>query len=351
MIESNLSLVQYAKNIVKQAGELESQQQQIDYSNSNAAAANIKNISKKFSKIKDLINLAKNYLEAIAGYNEINDDSLKYEFQKLIQDTYSELSAAIQKQEASSYLGDAILEFKVGVGGEESAIFNMDLWNMYKRYAFFKGWSWEEIEFQPTDQKGLKEGRVKILGDDAYAILRFEAGIHRVQRVPKTESMGRVHTSAAAICVFPFEEEIEVTIKDTELEIITKKSSGPGGQSVNTTDSAVEIKHLPTGIVVKQQDERSQYKNKEKAKKILKERLIILYQKEQFEKKTLLGRQQFASGDRADKIRTYNFPQQRITDHLRNVTTYQLEQIMRGEEEFDKFLAKVIENDKSQRLD
>lgn len=343
-------LLQYAKSVLEEAKQIEISQETIDYS-LDTAMSQIKNLSYKFAKIKNLISPAKKYLDYYEMYSEIQDDrNLKNELLFLLKNSYEDLNQAIQQNKSLEYLGDAIIEFKIGVGGEESAIFNMELWNMYKKYAAFKGWVWNEIDFHTTSH-GLKEGRVKVLGEQSYLVLRHEAGVHRVQRIPKTESMGRVHTSAAALCVFKVEQDIDIEIKQSDLEITSKKSSGPGGQSVNTTDSAITIKHIPSGLVVNQQDERSQIKNKEKALKILKERLFIIEQKNQAEKRSKISREQFARGDRSDKIRTYNFSQQRVTDHLRNITVYQLDQIMKGEEEFDRFISKIIANDKSKNLD
>ena len=352
----NNNLIKYAKSIIEEAQEIETQQNNIDYSKSNANEIN-RSLSNKFNKIKNLIEPAKKYLEYIEIYETIinnkldHNEELKTEFQKLVEDSYSKFNNAVQQQSVQAYLGDALLEFKVGVGGDESALFNLELWEMYQRYAYYKGWIWQVLDFNTTaDGKGLKSGEVKVLGDNAYARLRLEAGIHRVQRVPQTESMGRLHTSAIAICVFQIEEEIEIEIKPSDIEITTKKGSGPGGQSVNTTDSAVVIKHLATGIVVNQQDERSQNKNKEKALKILKERLLLLSQKTQFEKKNSIARQQFATGDRSDKIRTYHFGRQQVTDHRSNVTTYQLNEALKGEAIFDAFLGQIIvKHDSDQR--
>lgn len=224
-----------------------------------------------------------------------------------------------------------LLEIRAGTGGEEAALFAADLFRMYVRYAEKRGWSTEILSSNETGLGGFKEIILLVSGDSAYSRLKYEAGVHRVQRVPETESQGRIHTSAVTVAVLPEAEEVDVDIKPEELRIDIFRASGHGGQHVNTTDSAVRITHLPTGIVVTCQDERSQHKNKAKAMKVLRSRLLELKQREQQGKISQERRQMVGSGDRSERIRTYNFPQGRVTDHRINLTLYQLEEVLQGE--------------------
>ncbi|MGE0211109.1 MAG: peptide chain release factor 1 [Parvibaculaceae bacterium] len=223
-----------------------------------------------------------------------------------------------------------ILEIRAGTGGDEAALFAGDLYRMYQRYAVFKGWRVEIISASEAELGGYKEIIAGISGGGAYAHLKFESGGHRVQRVPATESQGRIHTSAATVAVLPEAEEVDVHIEEKDLRIDVYRSSGPGGQSVNTTDSAVRITHIPTGLVVTQQDEKSQHKNKAKALKILRARLFERERQRLEEERSAARRGQIGSGDRSERIRTYNFPQGRVTDHRINLTLYKLEEVLEG---------------------
>jgi peptide chain release factor 1 len=225
---------------------------------------------------------------------------------------------------------NVILEVRAGTGGDEAALFAGDLFRMYQRYAAFRGWRVEIISASEGDHGGFKEIIANIAGQGVYAQLKFESGVHRVQRVPDTEAQGRIHTSAATVAVLPEAEEVDIAIEEKDLRIDVYRSSGPGGQSVNTTDSAVRITHLPTGIVVAQQDEKSQHKNKSKALKILRARLYERERQRLDAERTAQRRGQIGSGDRSERIRTYNFPQGRVTDHRINLTLYKLEQVMEG---------------------
>jgi peptide chain release factor 1 len=225
---------------------------------------------------------------------------------------------------------NVILEIRAGTGGDEAAIFAGDLFRMYQRYASFKGWRLEIISASEGDHGGFKEIIASIVGQGAYAHLKFESGVHRVQRVPATEAQGRIHTSAATVAVLPEAEDVDIEIKDSDLRIDVYRSSGPGGQSVNTTDSAVRITHLPTGLAVAQQDEKSQHKNKAKALKILRARLYERERERLDAERSAARRGQIGSGDRSERIRTYNFPQGRVTDHRINLTLYKLDQVMEG---------------------
>jgi len=226
---------------------------------------------------------------------------------------------------------NVILEIRAGTGGEEAALFAADLYRMYARFAERRGFKVEILSAHPTGIGGFKEIICLIAGKGAYSLLKFESGVHRVQRVPETESGGRIHTSACTVAVLPEAEEVEVDINPEELRIDVFRSSGPGGQSVNTTDSAVRITHLPTGIVVTCQDEKSQHKNKAKAMKVLQARLLDRMRREADAQRAAARRDMIGSGDRSERIRTYNFPQGRVTDHRINLTLYKLDQIMDGE--------------------
>jgi peptide chain release factor 1 len=223
-----------------------------------------------------------------------------------------------------------MLEVRAGTGGDEAALFAGDLLRMYQRFAEEQGWRFELISASPSDVGGYKEAVASIAGAGVFAKLKFESGVHRVQRVPATESGGRIHTSAATVAVLPEAEEVDVHIDDKDLRIDVYRSSGPGGQSVNTTDSAVRITHLPTGLVVIQQDEKSQHKNKAKALKVLRTRLFELERERLASERAGARKSMVGSGDRSERIRTYNFPQGRVTDHRINLTLHKLDAILEG---------------------
>ena len=243
---------------------------------------------------------------------------------------------------------DIIMEIRAGTGGDEAALFAADLYRMYSKFAEDKGWKLEIMSSNDTGIGGFKEIIYSISGKDVYANLRYESGGHRVQRVPETESGGRIHTSAVTVAVLPEAEETDIDIKQEELKIDVYRSSGPGGQSVNTTDSAVRITHLPTGLVVTCQDEKSQHKNKAKALTVLRARLLDRLEQEQHDKMSQSRKSQVGSGDRSERIRTYNFPQGRLTDHRINLTLYKLEVIMNGK--LDEVIEPLISYDQAQRL-
>ena len=244
---------------------------------------------------------------------------------------------------------NAILEVRAGTGGEEASLFAAVLFRMYQRYAALKGWRVEIMSLSETDLGGLKEASATISGRGVFARLKFESGVHRVQRVPETEASGRIHTSAATVAVLPEAEDVDIKIDDRDLRIDVFRASGPGGQSVNTTDSAVRITHLPTGLVVIQQDEKSQHKNKARAMKVLRARLYELERQARAAARAADRKSQVGSGDRSERIRTYNFPQGRVTEHRINLTLYKIDKVMQGEA-LDEIIEALIAADRAQKL-
>jgi len=242
-----------------------------------------------------------------------------------------------------------ILELRAGTGGDEAALFAGDLFRMYQRHAALNGWKVEVLSASESEMGGYKEVQANISGNGVFARLKYESGVHRVQRVPETETQGRVHTSAATVAVLPEPEEVDVTINDSDLRIDVFRASGPGGQSVNTTDSAVRITHLPTGVIVIQQDEKSQHKNKAKALKVLRARLYDMERERADAERAEERRGQIGSGDRSERIRTYNYPQSRVTDHRINLTLYKLDKIIEGEA-LDELIDALIREDQTERL-
>jgi peptide chain release factor 1 len=242
----------------------------------------------------------------------------------------------------------AMLEIRAGTGGDEAALFAGDLLRMYQRYAEAKGWRFEMISASQSEVGGFKEAIASVSGTGVFAKLKFESGVHRVQRVPVTESGGRIHTSAATVAVLPEAEDVDVQINDSDLRIDVYRSSGPGGQSVNTTDSAVRITHLPTGLVVIQQDEKSQHKNKAKALKVLRTRLYELERSRIADERAGARKSMVGSGDRSERIRTYNFPQGRVTDHRINLTLHRLPEILEGQ--LDELVGALTSEDEAERL-
>ena len=244
---------------------------------------------------------------------------------------------------------DAILEVRAGTGGDEAALFAADLFAMYQRLATKQGWRFEVMEVSEIGIGGYKEATANISGSDVFARLKFESGVHRVQRVPETETSGRIHTSAATVAVLPEAEDVDIDINEADLRIDVFRASGPGGQSVNTTDSAVRITHIPTGIVVSQQDEKSQHKNRAKAMKILRARIYDAERSRLQAERAASRKGQVGSGDRSERIRTYNFPQGRVTDHRINLTLYKLDRILAGEA-LDEMIDALISEDRMARL-
>ena len=264
---------------------------------------------------KEMVELAKNELNQLLRKKEQHEKILKLYL--------------LPKDEADSK--NAILEIRAGTGGLEATLFVSDLYKMYEKVCFNKKWSCEIINISKSDAGGFKEVILLVKGNNIYSFLKYESGVHRVQRVPKTETQGRVHTSAATVAVLPEAEELDVKINEKDLRIDVFRSSGPGGQSVNTTDSAVRITHLPTGIVVSQQDEKSQHKNRSKAMKILRSRVYELEREKKDKERSKDRKSQIGTGDRSERIRTYNFPQGRVTDHRINLTLHKLDEFLSGD--------------------
>ena len=315
-----------------------------------------KNFAEKSKEYSDLSNIIKD------ANLYSNFESNKAELEKIIDDknsdadlkelAVSELQNLIQKKDISEkkiklFLlpkdeadkKNAIIEIRAGTGGLEASLFAGDLFKMYEKVSHKKKWLLEIISISKSDAGGLKEVIASVRGSNIYSTLKYESGVHRVQRIPDTETQGRVHTSAATVAVLPEAEEIDVKIEEKDLRVDVFRSSGPGGQSVNTTDSAVRITHIPSGIVVSQQDEKSQIRNKEKGLKILRSRIYELERKKKEDERSKDRKNKIGSGDRSERIRTYNFPQGRVTDHRINLTLHKLEEFMQGEL-FDE----VVEN-------
>ena len=297
-------------------------------------------LSKEQSNLTPLVEKAKEYkstLEQIAEAKELLSDP---EMSEMAKEEIKELEPKLGKLEEEIKLlmlpkdpndeRNIILELRAGTGGDEAALFVGDLFAAYTRYADLKGWKVEIMDTSPSEAGGYKEIVALIKGDGVYSRLKYEGGTHRVQRVPATESQGRVHTSAVTVAVMPEADDIEIEINENDLKIDVMRSSGCGGQSVNTTDSAVRITHIPTGIVVTNQDQKSQHKNKEKAMKVLKARLYELKMQQKQAESAAERAAQVGTGDRSGRIRTYNYPQNRISDHRINLTLYRLSEIMSG---------------------
>ena len=322
--------------------------------------------SKEYSNLGNIISTAKEYL---------NFDNEKKDLEQILQDKNNDLEIIEMAKKDLIEIENrklkfenklkifllprdedddknAIVEIRAGTGGLEASLFCADLFRMYEKVCSKKKWQIEIINISKSDAGGYKEVIFLVNGNDIYSYLKYESGVHRVQRIPKTETQGRVHTSAATVAVLPEAEEVDIQIKDTDLRIDVFRAGGPGGQSVNTTDSAVRITHIPTGVVVSQQDEKSQHKNKAKALKILRSRVYEAEKRKRDQERSSNRRSQIGTGDRSERIRTYNFPQGRVTDHRINLTLHKLEEFLSGEihEEMNEQLRLKEQNLKLENL-
>jgi len=320
-------------------------------------------VSKEFSDLEPVVTKARELQELEAEIKSLkelaadpdSDDEMRAMADEELQEAIERLPklekdlSFLLLPKDSADERSAILEIRAGTGGDEAALFAGDLLRMYQRYAEMHGWKMETLSMSAGDVGGVKEVIANVSGKGVFARLKFESGVHRVQRVPATESSGRIHTSAATVAVLPEPEEVDVHIEDKDLRVDVFRASGPGGQSVNTTDSAVRITHLPTGIVVQQQDEKSQHKNKAKAMTVLRAR-IYEHERAIIDAERAADRKgQIGSGDRSERIRTYNYPQGRVTDHRINLTLHKLDQIMEGAG-LDDIITSLINEDQAARL-
>jgi len=330
---------------------------------SNLKQAELVELSKELSDIKPVTELAKKkdvMLQELLDLSEIlNDNEADDEIKKVAISEFEFLKEEISTLEVDIQFAllpkdkddtrNVIIEVRAGTGGDEAGLFASDLFSMYEKLSIKHKWKFEVMDVSETNVGGYKEAQANILGNGVFGRLKFESGVHRVQRVPTTETSGRIHTSAATVAVLPEAEDLEILIEEKDLRIDVFRSSGPGGQSVNTTDSAVRITHLSSGIVVSQQDEKSQHKNRAKAMKILQSRLYEAERQKQQDERSSSRKDQVGSGDRSERIRTYNFPQGRVTDHRINLTLHKLDKVLQGEA-LDDLIDALIVEDRSLKL-
>jgi peptide chain release factor 1 len=331
-------------------------------SGAGLGGAEFAKLSKEYSELSPIVDGIENLrrteadLGAAAEMAESGDDpemkALAEEEMRALRERLPELELNVKMSLLPKDEDDernAILEIRAGTGGEEAALFGAVLFRMYQRYAALRGWRFELLDLSETGLGGFKEAVASITGRDVFARLKYESGVHRVQRVPETEASGRIHTSAATVAVLPEAEEVDVDIADKDLRIDVFRASGPGGQSVNTTDSAVRITHLPSGLVVIQQDEKSQHKNKARAMKVLRARLYEMERQALAATRAADRKSQVGSGDRSERIRTYNFPQGRVTDHRINLTLYKIDKVTSGEA-LDEIIDALTTADRAAKL-
>ena len=351
------------KNNIDKIIQREAEIEQLLVNSFNLRPSELVELSKELSDIKPVTDLAKKkdvMLQELLDLSEIlNDNEADDDIKKVALSEFEFLKEEISILERNIQFAllpkdkddtrNVIIEVRAGTGGDEAGLFASDLFSMYEKLSMKHKWKFEVMEVSETNVGGYKEAQANILGNGVFGRLKFESGVHRVQRVPTTETSGRIHTSAATVAVLPEAEDLEISIEEKDLRIDVFRSSGPGGQSVNTTDSAVRITHLPSGIVVSQQDEKSQHKNRAKAMKILLSRLYETERQKQQDQRSSSRKDQVGSGDRSERIRTYNYPQGRVTDHRINLTLHKLDKVIQGEA-LDELIDALIVEDRSLKL-
>ena len=354
------------QSIVTKLDEIDARYSEIDAQISDPAVSQDPNkliaLSKEQGKIRSLVTKYREYKKATSGIEEarqmLADDGADPDFRALAEEEIEQLTAKqdqlFEEMQNTLVMADdlhidaVIVEIRAGTGGEEAALFAKDLYGMYTRYADTKRWKVEQLDFSPSDMGGFREVIFGIKGEGVWAELGYEGGGHRVQRVPETESQGRIHTSAATVAVLPEPEEVDIEINPDDVIEHVCRSSGPGGQNVNKVSSAIRLEHVPTGITVSMQDEKSQHKNRAKAWRVLRSRLYELHESQRRAERDSQRKSMIGSGDRSQKIRTYNFPQNRVTDHRINLSLYSLDRILGGD--MSELVAALREYDKQQRL-
>lgn len=349
IIESKL------KDIQARAADIEAQM-----NSGTVSGDDLTRLSKEYSRLSEILPLISEYFQTVQGISDATEMQNDPELRAIALEQLSELNHTLPEIEKRLQIAllprddaddnSVIMEIRAGVGGEESALFAGDLFNQYKSYALRQGWRVEVVEENATSLRGYKEIIFKIDGVGVYARMKFESGIHRVQRVPETEAGGRIHTSAASVAVMPQPKDIDVVIDDKDIRIDIFRASGAGGQHVNKTDSAIRITHFPTGIVVTCQNERSQLQNKISAMAVLRSKLYEKQREEQMNASNSARKTMVGSGDRSEKIRTYNFPEQRVTDHRIKLTLYKLDDILAGGNGLDEMIDALIAADQLEQL-
>ena len=353
-----MSFEENLDKVVSRFSELES----LMSSSSPSLSENFVKMSKEYAELSPLVEAISCLRQAVEEASElavlIADPNTESEMKVLAEEEFLELKNKIPDLEKCLQVmllpldaadsKNAILEVRAGTGGEEAGLFAADLFRMYQRFAESCNWKFEIMSLSETGVGGYKEAFASVSGSGVFARLKFESGVHRVQRVPSTESSGRIHTSAATVAVMPEAEEVDIKIEDKDLRIDVFRASGPGGQSVNTTDSAVRITHIPTGVVVSQQDEKSQHKNKAKAMRVLRSRIYDSERQKSADERAQNRKAQVGSGDRSERIRTYNYPERRVTDHRVNITVHKLDSVMNGD--LDEIINALISDYEARRL-
>ncbi len=353
-------------SVLAKLDEIEGRYDEIDQQISDPAVAQnptkLVSLSKEQGKIRSMVKKYREYKKARAGIEDaqlmLDDATIDADFRALAEEEIEQLTA---KQETlleemqntlvmadDLHIGAIIMEIRAGTGGEEAALFAKDLYGMYTRYADARRWKTEQLDFSPSEMGGFREVIFSIKGEGVWAELGYEGGGHRVQRVPETESQGRIHTSAATVAVLPEPEEVDIEIDPDDVIEHVCRSSGPGGQNVNKVSSAIKLEHIPTGITVSMQDEKSQHKNRAKAWRLLRSRIYERYESERRAERDSQRKSMIGSGDRSQKIRTYNFPQNRVTDHRINLSLYSLDKILAGD--MGELIAALQDHDRKQRL-